>query len=134
MEERRINVIFNTAGSGSITNRVTIPKKWIDRLGITKENRGVLLKFDGEKIIIEKEKVMINTLDYILGTEDTVETGKEYYFGELYNGCDEEEIIDSGCVAMWDEGIEEERIVYFEIIDKDNDDPLKTLVRVTEIR
>ena len=56
MEERRMNVIFTKGGSGSITTKLTIPKKWVDHLGISKENRGVILKLDEEQIIIEKEK------------------------------------------------------------------------------
>lgn len=58
MEEKRARVIFNksggTAGSGGITNRITIPTTWIKEMGITKEQREVNISFDGEKIIIEK--------------------------------------------------------------------------------
>lgn len=28
----------------------------------------------------------LNTLSYILGTEDTIEAGREYYFGQLWDG------------------------------------------------
>lgn len=136
MEERRMNVIFTKGGSGSVTTKLTIPKKWVDQLGITKESRGVVLKFDevAEKIMIEKEKIMIETLSYIIGTEERVEEGKEYYFGELYDGSDVEEILESGCVAMWDNGIEEERIVDFSTIELDKEDLLNSLVKVTGIR
>ncbi|WWU66654.1 AbrB/MazE/SpoVT family DNA-binding domain-containing protein (plasmid) [Clostridium baratii] len=34
--------------------RVTLPKEWADELKINKENSGLKLSFDGEKIIIEK--------------------------------------------------------------------------------
>lgn len=58
MEEKRARVIFNksggTAGSGGITNRITIPTKWIKEMGITEEQREVNISFDGEKIMIEK--------------------------------------------------------------------------------
>lgn len=58
MEEKRAKVIFNrsggTAGSGGITNRITIPTKWIKEMGITEEQREVNISFDGEKIMIEK--------------------------------------------------------------------------------
>lgn len=58
MEEKRARVIFNksggTAGKGGITNRITIPTKWIKEMGITEEQREVNISFDGEKIIIEK--------------------------------------------------------------------------------
>lgn len=60
MEEKRARVIFNksggTAGSGGITNRITIPTTWVKEMGITEEQREVNISFDGEKIIIEKIK------------------------------------------------------------------------------
>lgn len=58
MEERKARVLFNksggTAGKGGITNRVTIPTKWIKEMGITENNREVFLSFDGQKITIQK--------------------------------------------------------------------------------
>lgn len=59
MQEKTAKVIFNksggTAGSGGITNRVTIPTTWAREMGITEEDREVILKFDGETIIIRKK-------------------------------------------------------------------------------
>ncbi len=59
MQEKTAKVIFNksggTAGSGGITNRVTIPTTWVREMGITEEDREVILKFDGEAIIIRKK-------------------------------------------------------------------------------
>lgn len=60
MEERRLNVMFNkaggTAGKGSYTTRMTIPKAWLDKMNVTKEDREVTVIFDEEKkeIIIKK--------------------------------------------------------------------------------
>lgn len=54
MESRKINVMFQKSGSGSISTRISVPKSWIDQMGITKENRGILIEFDGKKIIIRK--------------------------------------------------------------------------------
>ena len=58
MQEKIAKVIFNksggTAGSGGITNRITIPTTWVKEMGITEEQREVNISFDGEKIIIEK--------------------------------------------------------------------------------
>ena len=52
-------VIFNksggTAGSGGVTNRITIPTTWVREMGITDEDRGVILEFDGDKITIKKD-------------------------------------------------------------------------------
>ena len=60
MEAKTVKVIFNqsggTAGKGGITNRVTLPTTWIKAMGVTKENRDVEISFDGEKIIIKKQK------------------------------------------------------------------------------
>ena len=58
----------------------------------------------------------LNTLSYILGTEDTIETGKEYYFGQLWDG----------------NGDGEEDIVNFEMREA-AEDILQTRVKVTGI-
>jgi hypothetical protein len=57
MEERELKVIFGKAGSGSTTTRLTLPKKWINAMNITEDEREVLVEFDGEKIIIKKAKI-----------------------------------------------------------------------------
>lgn len=58
MEERKAKILFNksggTAGKGGITNRVTLPTKWIKEMGITEDNREVFISFDGQKITIQK--------------------------------------------------------------------------------
>lgn len=60
MQKKIARVIFNrsggTAGSGGITNRITIPTTWVKEMGIREEQREVNISFDGEKIIIEKVK------------------------------------------------------------------------------
>jgi bifunctional DNA-binding transcriptional regulator/antitoxin component of YhaV-PrlF toxin-antitoxin module len=58
METRKLNISFNrsggTASKGGITTRITLPKKWIDKMNLKKDDREVLVSFDGERIIIEK--------------------------------------------------------------------------------
>lgn len=54
IEQRNQNIIVNTDGHGSINYKISIPKKWADTLEFSKENRSAIMKFDGEKIIIEK--------------------------------------------------------------------------------
>lgn len=53
------NIMINKAGgtSGSRTKnyRVSIPVDMIRALGITEEDRGVLMTLEGGKIIIEKD-------------------------------------------------------------------------------
>lgn len=77
---------------------------------------------------------MITTMSYIIGADGVIKAGCLYYFGELYDGCNEHEILESGCVAMLDNGIEEERIVDFSTIELDKEDLLNSLVKVTRIR
>ena len=73
----------------------------------------------------------LNTLSYILGTEDTIEAGKEYYFGQLWDGNgDGEELLASGAIAVYQDG--EEFIVDFEILES-AEDILQTRVKVTGI-
>ena len=49
-DTRKAKIIYNIPGGfankNAITNRVTIPVPWIKAMGITKEDRDVLLKFD----------------------------------------------------------------------------------------
>ena len=56
MEERMLNISFNKSGGSSTgtTTRLTIPKKWIDAMAISPDNRTVVVIFDGEQIIIKK--------------------------------------------------------------------------------
>ena len=73
----------------------------------------------------------LNALSYILGTEDTIETGKEYYFGQLWDGDgDGEELLESGAIAVYQDGTE--YIVDFEITET-SEDILQTRVKVTGI-
>lgn len=55
---RKRNIMINKAGGGSGKNtvnyRVSLPAPWMQQMGITEEDREVILSFDGEKIIIEK--------------------------------------------------------------------------------
>ena len=60
MEEREAKVLFNksggTASKEGITNRITIPTRWIKAMGITKEDREVWLIFDEAQKVIKIEK------------------------------------------------------------------------------
>ena len=70
----------------------------------------------------------MKTLSYVLGQEREIEIGQEYYFGQLWDGeGDGEELLESGTVSL-----DEENVVAFEIVEN-ADDPLKTLVKVTDI-
>lgn len=60
MESRNLKIMYNksggTASKNSYSPKVSIPKKWLDKMEVTMDNRDVKLSFDGEKIIIEKNK------------------------------------------------------------------------------
>lgn len=73
----------------------------------------------------------LNTLSYVLGDNDTIEAGKEYFFGQLWDGNgDGEELIESGAIAVYQDG--EEYIVDFEVLES-AEDILQTQVKVTGI-
>lgn len=73
----------------------------------------------------------LNTLSYVLGDNDTIETDKTYYFGQLWDGNgDGEELLESGAIAVYQDG--EEFIVDFEIMESAKD-ILQTRVKVTGI-
>lgn len=55
---KKAKVIFNksggTASKNAITNRVTIPTTWIQKMNITHDDREVILRFENGVITIEK--------------------------------------------------------------------------------
>lgn len=56
MEKRKLNIQFAKSGSGSRTTRITLPVSFIDKLGITADNREVNVIYVNGKIIITKEE------------------------------------------------------------------------------
>lgn len=44
--KRELNIIFQKAGSGSITSKISLPKDWVNLMGLTPENRQVIVTFD----------------------------------------------------------------------------------------
>lgn len=52
---RELKIMFNNDGKGTYTNRISLPKTWISKMGITQEERDVIVKFENNKIIIEKK-------------------------------------------------------------------------------
>ena len=59
MEKRTIKCIINkpggTASAGAFTYRVTLPNLWVKAMGITKDDREMIVSFDGETITIKKK-------------------------------------------------------------------------------
>lgn len=60
MEKRKANIIIGksggTASKSSKTYKISLPNSWIDGLQLNENNKGVEMFFDGERIIIEKQK------------------------------------------------------------------------------
>lgn len=57
MAERNIIIAKagGTAGSGSVNYKISLPANMVKALGVTAEDRAVLVEMEGEKIIIKKK-------------------------------------------------------------------------------
>ena len=57
MEKRDLKISFNKNGTGSFTPKISLPKKWIDKMNITPDERQVEVEFVEEtgEIIIRKK-------------------------------------------------------------------------------
>lgn len=57
MEKRDLNISFSKSGAGNLSPKITLPKKWTDKMGISQENRQVEVFFneDTNEIIIKKK-------------------------------------------------------------------------------
>lgn len=70
----------------------------------------------------------MKTLSYVMGNEEEIKVGGEYYFGQLWDGDgDGQELLESGAIAL-----DEDFIVSFDVTETDSE-LLKTLVKVTDI-
>lgn len=71
----------------------------------------------------------MKSLSYVLGTETEIEVGKELYFGQIWDGNgDGWELLEDGSVSP-----DGENVVAFQIVEKNNEDALKSIVKVTDI-
>lgn len=48
--------VGGNAGKNAVNYRVSIPSTWAAALNISKEDRELVMTFDGKKIVIEKQK------------------------------------------------------------------------------
>ena len=55
IEIRTTKILFAKNGNGYTTTRITLPVPWVKEMGFDDVNRTATLKFDGKKIIINKE-------------------------------------------------------------------------------
>lgn len=58
MEKRDLKISFGKSGSGSISPKLSIPKSFLDKIGISQEEREIELEVneDAKEIIIRKKK------------------------------------------------------------------------------
>lgn len=56
MEERKLKIRFGKSGNGGVNPTMSIPKKWVDSMGIAKENNEVIVVFDKETKTIKITK------------------------------------------------------------------------------
>ena len=52
---RKTNVTFYKNGVTSIYGRINIPRRWLEKIGVTRDDSTACIRFDGENIIITKE-------------------------------------------------------------------------------
>lgn len=57
MEERKLKIMFANDGKGRYTHKLSVPKTWIEKMGVSIEDREVIVSFDEEtkEITIRKE-------------------------------------------------------------------------------
>lgn len=54
MEQRELNISFHKSGNGYTTTRLSLPINWVKELGISKDERKVIVTLEDGKITIEK--------------------------------------------------------------------------------
>lgn len=55
--QREVKVSFFKNGAAAIYGRVNIPRRWLEKIGVTREDPLACVRFDGESIIITKNSV-----------------------------------------------------------------------------
>ena len=55
-DKREVKILFLKNGMGSRATKINIPLPWIDHMGITENDREVIIEKVGKKIIITKKK------------------------------------------------------------------------------
>ena len=97
MEKRQINMMFQKGGSGSVTTRLAIPKSWVDKMGVTQDEREVIVEFDGESIVVRKMNEMDRLMERIdreieRKMMDTGRMGTETVTAEIHLSDEEKEV------------------------------------------
>lgn len=60
MERRELKVMFNksggTASKNSYSPKISIPKSWLDDMGVTLDEREIIVTYENGQIIIKKKE------------------------------------------------------------------------------
>lgn len=62
-ESRKLNLILNKDGHGTINYKIALPKKWIDELGFNENDKQATVEIDNKKIIIRKDEDKMERID-----------------------------------------------------------------------
>ena len=54
MEQRTARVMFGTNGKGHTSTSMAMSLIWLKKMGVTPDEREMLLTFDGKRITVEK--------------------------------------------------------------------------------
>ena len=120
VEIRTTKILFAKNGNGYTTTRITLPVPWVKEMGFDDADRTATLKFDGKKIIINKEDFKmeemikelkeelldkeITLLDMDNKCEEILESPTSIYEGDNLNSAldgtlDMGEETESGCIC-----------------------------------
>ncbi len=53
---RKVDVAFLKKGTALLRGRVEVPRRWLEKIGITKDSPTAKVSFDGERIIITRDE------------------------------------------------------------------------------
>lgn len=56
MEQRNLRLIINKDGHGTTNYKISLPKKWIDKMNLNENERNIVNSFDQENNKIEIKK------------------------------------------------------------------------------
>lgn len=130
VEIRTTKILFAKNGNGYTTTRITLPVPWVKEMGFDDADRTATLKFDGKKIIINKEdfkmegiiekrEIMLAKLrnehkDLIKELETIVDSLEKQFMKENNGKTFDEyqdEVFDDGFIN----GLENESVLYHKI-------------------
>lgn len=140
MEVRELKLIKNKDGHGTINYKICLPTKWINSLGLEKEekvivyldNNNIVIKskedFKMDEIIKSLKERLLNKEMILLEMDNEAQkiTGSTTSLFDTENDCMEQK----SCAYYMDK--DKDIVVEFEIIEQ-KEDNLETIIKVTDI-